>query len=61
MIPPEYNTSFSVILPKDRDDLFYLNMRVFHLVPPEKQRNGDGSPLLVWCAVYSQEAPVSMD
>ena len=59
MMPPEYNTLFSIILPKDREDLFYLNMRVFHLVPPEKGKDEDGSPMLIWCAVYSQTEPVS--
>lgn len=53
-----YGSLFSVILPVDRKDLFYLNMRVFHLVPPGKGENSDESPLLVWCAVSSETGAV---
>ena len=61
MMPPGFKSLFSVILPRDRHDLFYLNMRVYHLVPPEERQDEDGSPMLIWCAVYSQAEPVSTD
>jgi len=61
MRTPDYSAMFSVIMSHSRDDMFYLNMRVFRLLPPGKEVSVEGAPLLVWCAVYSEEAPLSAE
>ncbi len=48
---------FSVLVPKGRKDLFFLNMRVYEIMPQMSgQQSQDGEPVsVIWCAVYNEK------
>ncbi len=55
---PSYEPLFSVLVPKSRKDLFFLNMRVYEILPcaSGQSKGQDGEPVsVVWCAVHDEK------
>ena len=48
-----YKQNACVVFPSERDDLFYMNMRVYKITKAEGLgQQSDVESRLIWCAVY---------
>jgi hypothetical protein len=53
-----YRQDCCVVVPSHASEFFYMNMRVYHIVRPDRLQGPVACDTqLIWCAVYETTAP----
>jgi len=54
---PSYRYDFAVLAPPERPDLFFMNMRVYELLPVQDCVDETSKSILIWRAVHRTSRP----